>query len=255
MRPFTALERLFERLFERSSARLLGARLEPLLVLRRLERAVEESGRPSPDGVVVADRYAVRLAPGDLATLADGAPDLAADLADGILRLARSRGYRLDDRPRVDLVPDPAVAAGDVAVVAVRATPDPGRTADPGLALVPTAAADTARGGATLVYRPPRPIGPLARLRVRQRDGTTHEVVVDGQGLSIGRAPDNDLVLADPRVSRRHARLVVRFGGLVLVDTDSRNGVAVNGQAVREIALGVGDEIRIGDALLVVEAP
>jgi pSer/pThr/pTyr-binding forkhead associated (FHA) protein len=152
-------------------------------------------------------------------------------------------------------MPDPAVAAGDVAVAAVRVTSAPDRTADPGLALVRAEDADAARGGATLVYRPPRPIGPLARLRVRERDGTTREVVVGGQGLSIGRAPDNDLVLADPRVSRRHARLVVRFGGLVLVDTESRNGVAVNGQAIREIALGVGDEIRIGDALLVVEAP
>ena len=43
MRPFAALERFLERLFERPSARLLGARLEPVTLARRLERAMDES--------------------------------------------------------------------------------------------------------------------------------------------------------------------------------------------------------------------
>jgi pSer/pThr/pTyr-binding forkhead associated (FHA) protein len=40
----------------------------------------------------------------------------------------------------------------------------------------------------------------------------------------------------------------------VLVDLDSRNGTFVNGQRVTEMALGVGDQIVVGDTRLLVEA-
>ncbi len=77
-------------------------------------------------------------------------------------------------------------------------------------------------------------------------------VVADGGTLTIGRGASNGLVLADPRASRHHARLAVRGGLLVLTDLDSTNGTRVNGRSVRELAIGVGDEIRIGDSMLVV---
>ena len=50
---------------------------------------------------------------------------------------------------------------------------------------------------------PPRP-APRARLRVRMPDGSARVVDVDGTDVTIGRATDNDLVLADGRVSRHH---------------------------------------------------
>ncbi len=67
------------------------------------------------------------------------------------------------------------------------------------------------------------------------------------QGLRIGRAPDNDLVLNDANVSREHALLKVEGGTLVLVDLGSRNGCTVNGQrAGQRTPLNLGDELRIG---------
>ena len=72
---------------------------------------------------------------------------------------------------------------------------------------------------------------------------------VNSQGLTIGRGPDNDLVLADPEriVSHRHAS--VRFDGenYMLAD-DSTNGVFVNHS---EKAVGRGHEAKLsnGDIL------
>ena len=78
--------------------------------------------------------------------------------------------------------------------------------------------------------------------------------MVDGRPLTIGRAPDNGLVVHDSRASRHHARLYGRQGALLLADLGSTNGSWVNDRRVEEIALGEGDRIRIGDTVLVVES-
>jgi pSer/pThr/pTyr-binding forkhead associated (FHA) protein len=72
--------------------------------------------------------------------------------------------------------------------------------------------------------------------------------------VTLGRATDNGLVLADGRVSRHHARISVRRGTLVYTDLQSTNGSRVNGTPVDEVVLGVGDRIELGDTLLVIEA-
>ena len=65
-------------------------------------------------------------------------------------------------------------------------------------------------------------------------------VPIVGGLLRIGRAPDNDLVLGDGRVSRRHGRIAGRLGTLVYTDLGSTNGSRVNGEAVIEVVLGPG---------------
>lgn len=63
--------------------------------------------------------------------------------------------------------------------------------------------------------------------------------------LSIGRAPDNDLVLKDEKVSRYHARLYYRSGRWHLVDLQSTHGTKVNGEKVESpVKLRPNDSIR-----------
>jgi len=75
----------------------------------------------------------------------------------------------------------------------------------------------------------------------------------DGSELTIGRAADNDLVLADGRVSRHHARLTGRRGTIIYLDLGSTNGSRVNGVTVGELVLGEGDRIELGDTHIEVE--
>ena len=49
--------------------------------------------------------------------------------------------------------------------------------------------------------------------------------VVTAWPLRIGRALDNDLVLADPHVAPHHLQVAVAEGGVRLVVGDTRNGV------------------------------
>jgi len=73
----------------------------------------------------------------------------------------------------------------------------------------------------------------------------------DESGGTIGRAPENTLVLLDPdrKISRTHATIEYRDGAYVLRDQSSVVPVMVNGKALGngfESPLGDGDEIRIG---------
>jgi pSer/pThr/pTyr-binding forkhead associated (FHA) protein len=104
-----------------------------------------------------------------------------------------------------------------------------------------------------MVFTIPRPSSPAARLRVIESDGAEHVCEFDGSSLTIGRAADNELVLADGRVSRHHARVTGRRGTLVYTDLGSTNGSRVNGAPVGELVLGAGDRIELGDTVLVVE--
>lgn len=68
----------------------------------------------------------------------------------------------------------------------------------------------------------------------------------------VGRASDNGVVLADPGVSRVHAVLLKVKSKWLLRDLGSRNGCQVNGtRLVGDRALHDGDEIRIGESVLV----
>jgi pSer/pThr/pTyr-binding forkhead associated (FHA) protein len=64
---------------------------------------------------------------------------------------------------------------------------------------------------------------------------------------TMGRLPDNDIVLEGSMVSRRHCVILVHaWGGCELHDMASRNGTLVNSQPCRRpIRLGSGDEIRV----------
>ena len=67
---------------------------------------------------------------------------------------------------------------------------------------------------------------------------------------SIGRAIDNDIVLNDFSVSRRHAFLKRESDGWVIYDNQSTNGVKVNDRAVPRAVVADGDEAAIGTFLL-----
>lgn len=255
MPPLTAIERFFERLFERPSARLFRARLQPVQLQRRIERAMEGERLTTSDRTLVPNRYVVHVHPDDLAEFGDMTGTLATELADGALAFARAHRYTVVDRPRVDLIADPKVERTDIRVEARFADAVPGRAGHGPVALAyeEDRAAESADPTATRIYAIPKPAAPRAVLRVADPDGRTRDVVVPPEGLTIGRATDNDLVAVDGRVSRHHGRIVGRRGTLVYSDLGSTNGSRVNGVAVTEVVLGVGDRLEVGDTALVVE--
>lgn len=70
---------------------------------------------------------------------------------------------------------------------------------------------------------------------------------------TIGRLSDNDVVLPDPYLSRRHCAIVVHASeGCEIHDVASKNGTFVNGQKINgPTPINSGDEIRMCDRQLV----
>jgi DNA-binding NtrC family response regulator len=112
------------------------------------------------------------------------------------------------------------------------------------------------RAGQTQVRQAAAPTepAPAARLRVRER-GRERWQGVPRAGLTVGKAPGNDVVLADPFVSSRHLRIEPRAGRWYLVDLGSTNGTFLGGARVERAELPFGLPLQLGDAELVLQAP
>jgi adenylate cyclase len=102
----------------------------------------------------------------------------------------------------------------------------------------------------------------MALLRVTDASRRTWDFQLPAQTIcTIGRAPENHVVLDDPRASRHHAHVRPDADGMVLVDgvfaggqlRRSANGVFVNGQAQLEHKLKNGDQISIGSSSMLFE--
>ena len=88
--------------------------------------------------------------------------------------------------------------------------------------------------------------------RLVARDGPLKgSVFVLGDAeFSVGRNPSNRLSVSDPSISRQHCIIALQAGQYQIRDLESRNGTFVNGVPVHERALADGDQIQIGNSLL-----
>src|SRR5688572_30872843 len=66
----------------------------------------------------------------------------------------------------------------------------------------------------------------------------------------IGRGADQDVVLSDIAVSRRHITINAEGGRYRLRDLGSGNGTLVNGQRVDTVLLNDGDHVELGNTVL-----
>lgn len=73
---------------------------------------------------------------------------------------------------------------------------------------------------------------------------------IGGTKTLIGRGPECELRLQDDSVSRKHAKLVLQGGVMMLKDLDSTNGTYVNGERCKLRALEDGDRLQIGSVTI-----
>jgi hypothetical protein len=84
-------------------------------------------------------------------------------------------------------------------------------------------------------------------LVLERSDGTR---IVVSNGLTLGRAKDNGVVLRDGRASRYHARIVADGAEWYVEDAGSSNGTFVDGARVERAPLKAGATLTIGDTPL-----
>ncbi len=79
-------------------------------------------------------------------------------------------------------------------------------------------------------------------------------VPLTGTEIRFGRSGDNEVVLPDYSVSRRHAAVRREGDGWVVHDLSSTNGVQVNQASVQQARIGNQDRIKIGVFEILVES-
>jgi len=258
--PLAAVERFFERLFERPAARLFQPRVEVAQIERALERVMESERLVHSRTSYAPTVYRVLLNDADAAALDGDLRVLTKELAESLRVYARAHGYILLAQPHVEIGSSSAIQPSDIRAFAEPVVlPEGGprdrrrvsRSAPP--ATPPPQPAEPATGQATSVYATPQVNTPRAQLAVRSGGQLRGRLTVRPGTIRIGRALDNDIVLSDAKVSRHHGQVGIRLGMLVYTDLGSTNGTFMNGRAVTEIALGPGDVLQIGGSTVTIE--
>ncbi|MCL4730020.1 MAG: sigma 54-interacting transcriptional regulator [Planctomycetes bacterium] len=85
-------------------------------------------------------------------------------------------------------------------------------------------------------------------LVVEERGNTSHYTIA-GSEVTIGRAPNNNIMLVDEKASRNHCVLVQQPDRTWLLrDLKSRNGTYLRGEPILETRLQYGETFQIGNA-------
>jgi len=235
------VEAFVSRVIEGWSARLFGAKLQPVQIAKRVIRAMEAHQTISLSKTFVPNSYVVSLGPTDYAQFEQYRRSLERDLAEAILGAARERSYTLLAYPSVEIERDDDLPPGDIRVSCAMVDAS-GEEVEPDAKTL-----GAVESGHTMVLDrekllKERPRAPKASLQQREAP----PVSLGPDPVLIGRDPQNDLVLDDRRVSRKHAEVRLRLGRYTLYDLQSTNGTYVNGRRVAERVLDDGDKISIG---------
>jgi len=86
----------------------------------------------------------------------------------------------------------------------------------------------------------------MPEIIVKYQDKIIEKFITEKRRVSVGRTPDNDIVLDNRGVSRRHS--IIEFGDkqAIIIDNESLNGTFVNSRKINEEVLKDNDLITIG---------
>jgi hypothetical protein len=211
------LEAQIERFVEGTLSKLLAGRVQAREVAVRLARAMEDQSHAGPrDQRVAPTHYHVRLNPEDAAAIRVTSPD-------------RELGLSLPGQPVIVIEADPNVEPTGIVVQAV----------------TPLTHSDTRPLPATPSTNSANPVKAYLILNGDRHIPLNHAVI------TLGRKLDNSIIIDDPRASRHHAQLRLRYGRWVLYDLGSASGTLVNNEAVEEYLLQPGDVITLAGTTLI----
>lgn len=90
----------------------------------------------------------------------------------------------------------------------------------------------------------------MATFLIHKSNEETQIIKLEKEFLTVGRRDDNDIILDDIFVSRRHAEVIKKGEQYIIKDHKSRYGTFVNGERVTEKKLNYGDEIQLGNIVI-----
>jgi Protein of unknown function (DUF3662)/FHA domain len=203
--------------------------VQPVEIAKRVVRAMDDDKQVAISEVWAPNHFEISLSQEDAPRFQQMESALIAELQQLVLETAAERGWGLVGPPEVDLFVSDTLRKGDIEVEATLVQGEE-----------KVAPAEVARAAEA---------GHRAELLVRSGD-ELHHVALDKEVVTIGRLPENDVVVSDKGVSRRHAQIRTKDGSSTLTDLGSTNGTNLNGKPVQSRALNDGDRITVGTTVI-----
>jgi len=242
-------ERRLEGAVEGVFGRIFKSGVQPIELGKRLRREMADHKEVGVNRTFVPNVYTFELSTIDREHFKDYESALTSELANVAVETARENDWAMLGRARIDFVTDDTLTEGRFKVSGKVEADEPGAAA-------PAQSGAAAESAGPLTAMLP---GEVRQGRVRApasmtllsgpRSGTGFWPL-DSAELTIGRGENAGITLADPGISRMHARIVREGDDFVVEDLGSTNGTEVNGQLVKRRRLADGDRVRLGSSTL-----
>ncbi len=247
-----------ESLVEGVFGRAFRKQVHPVEIAKGLTKQMDENRMVSVSRTYAPNDFTIHLSKPDSESIQAYQSALRDELIQYASTHARSKSYHLMTPPRVRFVTEESLRFGEFGVTA-KLTGGSGPRAE-------GAPEDTS--GQTRIFRTEKTGGgedqgedqgtSAISAEEAKRHGLARETVelvlesggshpLEGRGpWSVGRSEENEIVIQDPNVSRRHARLLRSENGFVVEDLGSTNGTLLDGAPIDRERIENGDELTFG---------
>ena len=256
------VERSIENIFDGVFSRAFKSGVKPLQIGRRLLQVVDSERDLDAQGRrVVPNSYLVQMSAADREGFADLEGSLLQELTAALREYIATEGYHVEGKARVALRTNPDLRKGKFDIESRTVTPDEVPVPSSTIGAVGSVPLPP-RTLATGVETPEENAGALWVAPSSSDSPPAVLTLPGGQRIELheghyvlGRHLENDIVLNDTNVSRKHAEFVCAAGEVMVRDLGSTNGTKVNGVVVGgEQLLQHGDVINFGTAQVTFEA-
>jgi hypothetical protein len=250
------IEKRMESLVEGVFGRAFRRQIHPVEIAKGLTKQMDEGRMVSISRTYAPNDFTVHLSKEDTEGIQAYRDALRDELIQYASTHADNKDYHLMTPPRVRFETEDSLRFGEFGITAKLTGGDGPREKG--------APQDTS--GQTRIFRTEESGGgqldqgtATISADEARRHGLAREIVevvlgdekhpLEGRGpWSVGRSQENDIVINDPNVSRRHARISRTDGGFVVEDLGSTNGTLLDGAPIDRERIEGGDELTFGQS-------
>jgi FHA domain-containing protein len=250
------IEKRMESLVEGVFGRAFRRQIHPVEIAKGITKQMDEGRMVSISRTYAPNDFTVHLSKEDTESIRAYQASLNDELIQYASTHAENKNYHLMTPPRIRFETEDTLRFGEFGVTAKLTGGDGPREKG--------APQDTS--GQTRIFRTEESSGgeidqgtATISADEARRHGLAREIVevvlgdekhqLEGRGpWSVGRSQENDIVIHDPNVSRRHARISRADNGFVVEDLGSTNGTLLDGAPIDRERIEGGDELTFGQS-------
>jgi hypothetical protein len=250
------IEKRMESLVEGVFGRAFRRQIHPVEIAKGLTKQMDEGRMVSISRTYAPNDFTVHLSREDTESIQAYQASLRDELIQYASTHAENKNYHLMTPPRIRFETEETLRFGEFGVTAKLTGGDGPREKG--------APQDTS--GQTRIFRTEdtgdeveQGTAAISADEAR-RHGLARELVelalgdetypLEGRGpWGVGRSQENDIVINDPNVSRRHARISRSDNGFVVEDLGSTNGTLLDGAPIDREMIEGGDELTFGQSV------